>query len=97
MPRVKIVVLIVELTPLPPKGEAGGVKQYVSSVGLNVSEKQVLCEMKRMWTAVHLGCSHLIQDHSLQTVPFYDHGLCYSGYKAAWVACGLYDITSSDL
>lgn len=23
MPRVKIVVLIVELTPLPPKGEAG--------------------------------------------------------------------------
>lgn len=34
MPRVEIVVLIVELTPLPPKGEKGGDKLlWVCAVG----------------------------------------------------------------
>ena len=48
MPCVKIVVLIVELTPLPPKGEVGGAKQTVPLLGLRVSEKKVLYEKRKM-------------------------------------------------
>ena len=58
MPRVKIVVLIVELTPLAPKGEAGGVKQYISLVGLSVSDRFCV-RLKRgeIWSRVYLNFS----------------------------------------
>lgn len=64
MPCVKIVVLIVELTPLRPKGEAGG-------GAIRFPRGEVLCEIIIMGDLDYTVA--LMLDKTQQTVAFDDH------------------------